>query len=91
MRHTPWLQIAGTKQSELEAHALRQKVPPHWYGAQDLAGGVTQFAAPSQVDAGMKRSLPVGQLWLEQTVPAGYLSQAPFPSHRPSAPHVDTP
>lgn len=68
----PFVHTAGGAQSALAEQAARQAEAPHWKGAQELAPGVTQAPAPSQVEAGVNVAVPAGQLAAPQGVPCGY-------------------
>jgi hypothetical protein len=68
----PFVQTAGGAQSAFAAQAARQAKAAHWNGAHELAAGVTQAPAPSQVEAGVNVAVPAGQLAAPQGVPCGY-------------------
>jgi hypothetical protein len=62
-------QTFGGAQSALEPQVVRQAAVPHLKGKQELAGGVTQTPAPSQVDAGVSVMPLAGQLAAPHGVP----------------------
>jgi hypothetical protein len=67
--HDPFVHVAGGSQSASAAQAARHAAAPHRNGKQELAAGVTQAPAPSQVEAGVKVAAPAGQLAAPQGVP----------------------
>jgi hypothetical protein len=83
----PPMQEAGAEQSALVVHVALQAPVPQMYGKQEVAPGVTQVPAPSQLDIPVNRVVPVGQDAARQVVPAAYRWQAP-PWQRPLRPHV---
>jgi hypothetical protein len=63
------LQTAGDWQSAFEVQEFLQMLTPHWYGKQGVLFGVTQFPAPSQLEAPVKVDVPPGQLDPTHVVP----------------------
>jgi hypothetical protein len=84
------LQVANGAQSALVAQVPLQALAPQANGKHELAAGVTQVPAPSQVDPGVKVVPLVGQVALEQAVPWTYFSHAPE-AHFPSVPQPGAP
>jgi hypothetical protein len=66
------MQTAGRLQSLLLVQAILQAFVPQTYGEQDAAAGLTQVPAPSQVDAPVKVTEPLGQVAVAQVVPLAY-------------------
>jgi hypothetical protein len=75
--HDPLLQTFGGAQSPSAVQVDLQAAIPHLNGKQELAGGVTQAPAPSQVDAGVSVMPVAGQLAAPQGVPCAYFWHAP--------------
>jgi hypothetical protein len=82
----PALQVAGDAQSAAVAQVDRQAFRPHPNGKHEVAAGIVQVPAPSQVPSAVKVSPVIGQLAFAQAVPCGYFWQAPA-WHLPSFPH----
>ena len=84
----PLMQLLGARQSVSPVQIVRQRLSAaQLNGAHDWPGVDAQVPLPSQRNADVSVE-PVHPISL-QTVPAGYLSQAPVPSHIPVEPHVD--
>jgi hypothetical protein len=66
------MQTAGRLQSLLLVQAILQAFVPQTYGEQDAAAGLTQVPPPSQVDAPVKVTEPLGQVAVAQVVPLAY-------------------
>ena len=64
----PLVQTAGDLQSASAVHDGLHAFPPHWYGKQSVAAGVTQAPAPLQVDSAVNRLLTDGQVGSRQGV-----------------------
>jgi hypothetical protein len=75
--HEPLLQVANGAQSVFVAQVALQAMVPQANGKQELAVGVTQVPAPSQVEPGVKVVPLAGQVAAAQAVPCWYFSQAP--------------
>ena len=71
------MQTFGGAQSASLAQVDLHIATPHLNGKQELAGGVTQVPAPSQVDAGVSVIPLAGQLAAPHGVPCAYSWQAP--------------
>jgi len=67
--HDPLLQTPGGAQSASAVHVDLQAATPQRKGKQVIAAGVTQVPAPSQLPAGVRVAVPVGQLADRQGVP----------------------
>jgi hypothetical protein len=84
----PLRQLFGAMQSASLAQMVRQRLSvAQLNGAHDWPGIDMQVPAPSQRNADV--SVDTAQPISLQTVPAGYLSHAPVPSHMPVEPQVD--
>jgi hypothetical protein len=81
------LQTAGASQSASAAQLALQAEAPQRNGKHELAVGVTQAPAPSQVEPGVKVVLFAGQVASPQGVPCANFWQAPA-AHIPFVPHV---
>ena len=82
------MQLLGARQSVSPVQIVRQRLSvAQLNGAQVWPGVERRCRLPSQRNADVSVD-PVHPISL-QTVPAGYLSQAPVPSHMPVEPHVD--
>jgi hypothetical protein len=81
------LQTAGASQSASAAQLALHAEAPHRKGKHDVAMGVTQAPAPSQVEAGVNVVPPVGQLGSPHGVPCANFWQAPA-AHMPFVPHI---
>jgi hypothetical protein len=75
--HEPLLQTAGGAQSASAAQVALQTCAPQRNGKHELAVGVTQLPAPSQVDPGVNVVSPIAQVASWQGVPWRYFWQAP--------------
>jgi hypothetical protein len=84
----PLLHTAGAAQSASAVQVLLHTAAPQVKGKQELAPGVMQAPAPSQVAPGVK--VVVKQVESLQGVPFAYFWQAPA-SHLPSVPQVVRP
>jgi hypothetical protein len=67
--HEPSSHTLGDAQSASAVQVDLHAAVPHLNGAQDVAGGVTQLPAPSQLDAGVSVTPPAGQLAAPHGVP----------------------
>jgi hypothetical protein len=84
----PLMQLLGGRQSLSPVQIVRQRLSvAQLNGAHVWPGVGSQTPAPLQRNADVSVD-PVHPISL-QTVPAGYLSHAPVPSHMPVDPHVD--
>jgi hypothetical protein len=84
----PLMQVFGAMQSASVMQIVRQRLSvAQMNGAQDWPAVATQVPVPSHRNADVSRLL-VHAISL-QIVPAGYLSQAPVPSHMPVEPQVE--
>src|SRR5262245_30021914 len=84
----PFMQVFGATQSASLMQTVRQRLSfAQMNGSQDWPGVVAQVPVPSQRKADVS-VMPVHAISL-QTVPAGYLSHSPVPSHMPVEPQVD--
>ena len=88
--HEPPLQVANGAQSALVVQVALQALAPQANGKQEVAVGVTQVPAPSQVEPAVKVVPLAGQVAAAQAVPCLYFSQAPA-WHLPSVPHPAAP
>lgn len=86
--HEPAVQTAGDAQSASAVQLALHAVAPHRKGKQELAAGVTQAPAPSQVEPGVKVVPPLGQLGAPHGVPWANLWHAPA-AHMPFVPQVE--
>ena len=84
----PLMQLLGARQSASLAQIVRQRLSfPQLKGVHDWPAVVSHLPNPSQRNADVSVEPVQAISW--QTVPAGYLSQAPVPSHMPVEPQVD--
>jgi hypothetical protein len=60
--HEPSLQTPGGAQSASAVHVDLHAATPQRYGKHDVAAGVRQVPAPSQLPAGVSVAVPEGQL-----------------------------
>src|SRR3954469_17108809 len=77
----------GGAQSPSAAQVDLQAATPHLNGKHELAAGVTQTPAPSQVEAGVSVIPLAGQLAAPHGVPCAYSWHAPA-AHLPLVPQV---
>ena len=85
-----FMHSAGETHSLLPEQVVRQSLPvPQTNGAHGSEDPAMHVPAPSHVEDS-RRVEPV-QLPVAQSVPCGYLRQAPAPSHRPSLPQLVAP
>jgi len=75
--HELLMQTFGGAQSASLEQVDLHIATPHLNGKQELAGGVRQVPAPSQVDAGVSVIPLAGQVAAPQGVPCAYSWQAP--------------
>ena len=68
--HEPLMQTAGKEQSAFAVHVPLQALAPHRYGKQEVAPGVTQAPAPSQLEMPVNSVEAAGQDGARQVVPA---------------------
>ncbi len=88
--HDPPVQTAGAAQSAFEVHVALQAAAPQVKGAHDVAAGLTQVPAPSQLAPAVNVAPPVGQVAARHEVPWTYFWQAP-PAHLPLVPQLAAP
>jgi hypothetical protein len=86
--HEPLEQTAGASQSAFAAQVALHAEAPQRNGKQDVAGGVTQAPAPSQVEPGVKVVELAGQAASPHGVPCANFWQAPA-SHMPFVPQPE--
>ena len=67
--HEPFVHTAGASQSASAEQLALQAEAPQLNGKHDVAAGVTQAPAPSQVEPGVKVVPPAGQVGSPQGVP----------------------
>jgi hypothetical protein len=67
--HDPPLQTPGGAQSASAVQVDLQAATPQRNGKHDVAGGVTQVPAPSQLAVGVRVAVPDGQLAILHGVP----------------------
>jgi hypothetical protein len=68
--HEPLMQDAGDAQSAFAVHVPLHALAPHRYGKHDVAPGVTQAPAPSQLETPVNSVDAAGQDAARQLVPA---------------------
>jgi hypothetical protein len=68
--HEPLMQTAGEAQSASAVHVPLQASVPQRYGKQEVAPGVTQAPAPSQLEIPVNSVDAAGQVGARQVVPA---------------------
>jgi hypothetical protein len=84
----PLMQLLGAMQSASLMQMVRQRPSvPQLNGVHDCPAVVTHMPMPSQRNADVSVNPVHAISW--QTVPAGYLSHAPVPSHMPVDPQVE--
>jgi hypothetical protein len=88
--HDPPVHTAGGAQSAVEVHVALQAAAPQVKGAHDVAAGLTQVPAPSQVAPAVEVVPPVGQVAAPHDVPWAYFWQDPA-AHLPLVPQLAAP
>src|SRR5262245_48032998 len=88
--HEPFVPTAGDAQSTSVVQAALHTRPPHLKGKHELAGGVRQAPAPSQLEPGVNAVVCTGQIESLHAVPSAYFWQAPA-WHLPFVPQLTAP
>jgi hypothetical protein len=67
--HDPLMHTAGAEQSPSAVHEFLHAPVPHRYGKHEIAPGLTQVPAPSQVEVAVDVVVALGQVGSAHAVP----------------------